>query len=228
MSTRPSRTPIRIWDLPTRLFHWLLVLLVTGMFVTATLGGLWMDWHVRLGQAMCGLLLFRLLWGILGGRWSRFSSLRLQLSALMQQLSGQSPASMEAGHSPSGSWSVVIMLLALLTQTISGLFSSDDIAFAGPLAAWVSSDSSRWFTRIHLWGQNLILALLALHILAVLFQSLVRGKTLMAPMLTGDKPLPADTPASRDTPASWLLALLLLCLCVAFAWWLGTLSSPLL
>lgn len=70
--------------------------------------------------------------------------------------------------------------------------------------------------------------MLALHILAVLFQSLVRGKTLMAPMLTGDKPLPADTPASRDTPASWLLALLLLCLCVAFAWWLGTLSSPLL
>ena len=132
---------------------------------------------------------------------------------------------MEAGHSPSGSWSVVIMLLALLTQTISGLFSSDDIAFAGPLAAWVSSDSSRWFTRIHLWGQNLILVFIALHVLAVLYQSLIRHKPLIRPMLDGNKTLPANTPPSQDTATRRLLALVLLCLCIGLVWWLATLSS---
>lgn len=225
MTPPSSRTPIRIWDLPTRLFHWLLVLLVAGMFITASLGGLWMDWHIRLGQLVCGLLLFRLVWGLVGGRWSRFAALQLHPCSLMQQASVHRDEADAPGHTPSGSWSILLMLLLLLAQAVSGLFSTDDIAFAGPLASLVSEERSQWFTRVHLWGQNLILVFIALHVLAVLYQSLIRHKPLIRPMLDGNKTLPANTPPSQDTATRRLLALVLLCLCIGLVWWLAALSS---
>lgn len=206
---------IRIWDLPTRLFHWLLALCVIGLVASAKLG--LMDWHFRLGYAMLALLLFRLLWGLLGGRWSRFSSFLYAPGSLWRYLRGQGDAVHAIGHSPTGALSVFALLMFLLAQVATGLVSDDEIASAGPLThlvpgAWVSAAS--WYHRAV--GQWVLIGLVALHMAAVLWYLWGRGQNLILPMVSGDKLLPEAVEAARDDIRSRLLALVLLLLC-AFA-----------
>mgnify|MGYP003610026477 FL=1 len=129
---------VRIWDLPTRLFHWALFVCVVALVVTAKVGGNAMNLHLRLGQVVFALLLFRLLWGFVGGHWSRFASFFPTPARLARYLGGRATAADTAGHNPLGALSVLAMLLVLGAQVGSGLFSDDDIAFSGPLTALVS------------------------------------------------------------------------------------------
>lgn len=203
---------IRIWDLPTRLFHWLLALCVIGLVVSAKLG--LMDWHFRLGYAMLTLLLFRLLWGLLGGRWSRFASFLYAPGSLWRYLRGQGNPAHGIGHSPTGALSVFALLIVLLVQVASGLISDDEIASAGPLThlvpgAWVSLAS--WYHRAV--GQWLLIALVVLHMAAILWYLWGRGQNLIRPMLDGDKLLAQPAEASRDDARSRLLAAVLLLAC---------------
>lgn len=203
---------IRIWDLPTRLFHWLLALCVIGLVVSAKLG--LMDWHFRLGYAMLTLLLFRLLWGLLGGRWSRFASFLYAPGSLWRYLRGQGNPAHGIGHSPTGALSVFALLIVLLVQVASGLISDDEIASAGPLThlvpgAWVSLAS--WYHRAV--GQWLLIALVVLHMAAILWYLWGRGQNLIRPMLDGDKLLAQPAEASRDDARSRLLAAVLLLVC---------------
>ncbi|MFZ5566945.1 MAG: cytochrome b/b6 domain-containing protein [Pseudomonadota bacterium] len=203
---------IRIWDLPTRLFHWLLALCVIGLVVSAKLG--LMDWHFRLGYAMLTLLLFRLLWGLLGGRWSRFASFLYAPGSLWRYLRGQGNPAHAIGHSPTGALSVFALLIVLLVQVASGLISDDEIASAGPLThlvpgAWVSLAS--WYHRAV--GQWLLIALVVLHMAAILWYLWGRGQNLIRPMLDGDKLLAQPAEASRDDARSRLLAAVLLLAC---------------
>jgi cytochrome b len=200
---------VRIWDLPTRLFHWSLALAVVGLVATAQLGH--MDWHFRLGYAVLTLLLFRLVWGWVGGHWSRFSSSFYGPAAVWRYLRGQGEPGPSVGHSPTGALSVYALLLLLLAQVTSGLFSDDEIAASGPLSGLVSAR----FVSIATWyhrnvGKPVLIVLVALHIAAILYYLLRRRQNLIRPMLTGDKTLPPATPASRDDSASRLLALVLL------------------
>ncbi len=121
---------VRIWDLPTRLFHWALALCVLGLFVTAELGGNAMVWHFRFGFCVLTLLLFRLAWGLFGGYWSRWTQFPLRPSAVAAYLQGRSMLGW-SGHNPLGSWSVVVLLLALAVQVATGLVSDDEIANVG-------------------------------------------------------------------------------------------------
>ncbi|MEK9802626.1 MAG: cytochrome b/b6 domain-containing protein [Curvibacter sp.] len=203
---------IRIWDLPTRLFHWLLVLCLIGLVSTAQFG--LMDWHFRFGYSVLALLLFRLGWGLLGGHWSRFASFLYSPASLWRHLRGQGTAQHEVGHSPSGALSVFALLGLLLAQVGSGLMSDDEIAAAGPLTAlvpgrWVSL--ATWYHRDV--GKWLLLALVTLHLLAVLYYLWVRKRNLITPMLSGDKLLPEAAEASRDDARSRLLALVLMLFC---------------
>lgn len=203
---------VRIWDLPTRLFHWLLALCVIGLVVSAKLG--LMDWHFRLGYAMLTLLLFRLLWGLLGGRWSRFASFVYAPGSLWRYLRGQGDPAHAIGHSPTGALSVFALLVLLLAQVATGLVSDDEIASAGPLThlvpgAWVSAAS--WYHRAV--GQWVLIGLVGLHIAAVLWYLWGRGQNLILPMVSGDKLLPEAVEAARDDVRSRLLALVLLLLC---------------
>lgn len=203
---------VRIWDLPTRLFHWLLALCVIGLVVSAKLG--LMDWHFRLGYAMLTLLLFRLLWGLLGGRWSRFASFLYAPGSLWRYLRGQGNPAHAIGHSPTGALSVFALLIVLLVQVASGLISDDEIASAGPLThlvpgAWVSLAS--WYHRAV--GQWLLIALVVLHMAAILWYLWGRGQNLIRPMLDGDKLLAQPAEASRDDARSRLLAAVLLLAC---------------
>jgi cytochrome b len=189
---------IRVWDLPTRLFHWLMVIFVIISFATGMVGGNWMTYHLKSGYIILALLLFRLSWGFWGGRYSRFVSFIRGPIAVMQYaktLFHDDPAK-HLGHNPMGGWSVMAMLAALLLQVSTGLFANDDIATQGPLYGWVSKATSDWLTGIHLFNKGVILFLIALHLSAVFFYLLIKRDNLIIPMVTGIRPWSEDAPSS--------------------------------
>ena len=205
---------IRVWDLPTRLFHWALAACVVGLVITANIGGNWMNWHFRFGYSVLTLLLFRMVWGVVGGHWSRFRSFVYTPATLMAYLRGRGRAQDSVGHTPTGALSVFALLLVLLVQVGSGLFSDDEIAFAGPLTALVSSEWVGSATSYHKnIGKFLVIGLVVLHLLAIAYYRWAKKTDLVRPMVTGDKQLAQTTRASRDTAASRLAALMLLLLC---------------
>lgn len=212
---------VRIWDWPTRLFHWLLLVCVIALLVTGNVGGDAMAWHFRLGQAVLTLLLFRLLWGFFGGHWSRWSQLPLRPARLRAYWRGLAHPDDAAGHNPMGAWSVLAMLFWLALQATTGLMSDDEIAFAGPLTALVSSATVSAATAWHTgWGKLILLGLVALHVLAIVWYRWRGRPPLLPAMLHGDKILHDAVPASRDTPARWALALLLLAVSALSVQWL--------
>ncbi len=201
---------VRIWDLPTRLFHWLLAAAVVALVITAKLGGDAMHWHMRLGYAVFALLLFRAVWGMVGGHWSRFAHFVPTPSRLRAYWRGSTDAALHAGHSPLGALSVLAMLAVLSLQVASGLLADDEIAYSGPLAARASHALIKLATRYHAGlGQWLILALVALHVGAIAWY-LRRGKNLVRPMIGGDKRIDPPVTAARDSAATRLGAAALL------------------
>lgn len=220
---------LRVWDLPTRLFHWLLALCVLGLFVTGKIGGSAMVWHLRLGLAVLALLGFRVLWGLVGGRWSRFTQFTRGPRAVWAYLRGRSPPSHLVGHSPLAGWAVWTMLVLLLGQAVTGLMSDDEIAFFGPLVSRVSGDTVALATGWHTeWGQYLVLAVVALHLLAVAFYAWVRRQAVVRAMLTGDQQVPLGLAAApaRDGVGQRVLALLLVALCAGATWGLVEWATP--
>ena len=189
---------IRVWDLPTRLFHWLIVIFVVISFTTGMVGGNWMSYHLKSGYIILTLLIFRLNWGFWGGRYSRFVSFVRGPIAVMRYaktlLRKDTPKLL--GHNPMGGWSVMAMLAALLVQVGTGLFANDDIATQGPLYGWVSKATSDWLTGIHLFNKGVILFLIVLHLSAVLFYLLIKHDNLIIPMVTGLRPWSEDAPSS--------------------------------
>lgn len=219
---------IRVWDLPTRLFHWLLAAAVVGLVITANIGGNWMNWHLRLGYAVLALLLFRLVWGFVGGHWSRFGSFLYAPSTVLAYLRGQAKPEHRVGHTPLGALSVFALLIILLAQVSTGLMSDDEIAFFGPLVRFVSGDTVALATSYHKnVGKFIVIALVVLHVAAVLFYKWVKKDNLVRPMVVGDKQLARAlvVPETRDSAASRVLALLVLALCGGAVAWLVRLGN---
>ena len=189
---------IRVWDLPTRLFHWLIVIFVIISFATGMVGGNWMSYHLKSGYIILVLLLFRLSWGFLGGRYSRFISfIRGPIAVIRYAITLlREDTPKHLGHNPMGGWSVMAMLAALLLQVSTGLFANDDIATQGPLYGWVSKATSDWLTEIHLFNKGVILFLITLHLSAVLFYLLIKHDNLIVSMITGLRPWNEDAPSS--------------------------------
>jgi cytochrome b len=223
-----SVQPVRVWDLPTRLFHWLLALAIAGSVLSGHLGGNAMVWHFRLGYLVFTLLAFRLLWGLVGGRWSRFSSFLYAPGTVLRYLRGQGGAGehLDVGHNPIGSFSVFALLAVLALQVASGLVADDEIANVGPLNRFVgghtASVASSWHEH---FGQWILLTLVALHVGAIAYYRLRKRIDLVRPMLHGDKLLPAATPPSADSAAQRALALLLVALCAAGVTWVVRLGG---
>ena len=218
---------VRIWDLPTRLFHWSLAVTTVALVVTAKLGGNAMQWHLRLGYVMLALLAFRLAWGLVGGRWSRFASFLPTPARLRSHFAHQEGKVTSPGHSPLGALSVFALLAVLLAQVGTGLLSDDEIAFAGPLTQYVSNAVVGLATTYHKdIGQFLVLSLVGLHVLAIIFYVRVRKQQLIRPMLDGDKTLPEAAAPSRDDALSRIAALVVLALSAGVAWWVSSLAAP--
>lgn len=225
MKVRVEPHRVRVWDLPTRVFHWSLAALVVALFVTAKVSGDAMVWHARAGLAAGALLAFRLLWGFAGGHWSRFASFACTPRRVVAFLSGKDGAGVPVGHSPLAALSVYAMLAALVAQVGTGLFSENKDDFAGPLNSFVSSRAAHALTFYHhAVGQPLLLALLGLHLVAITWYFVYRQRNLMAAMWHGDKwPLDA-APSSRDDMRTRLLAMALFACCAALAAWVSQLG----
>ena len=228
-AVEPRLRAVRVWDLPTRLFHWLLTACVVGSFVSAKIGGAAMAWHLRLGYAVATLLLFRLVWGFVGGRWSRFGQFVRSPAAVLRYLRGEARAGdwFDVGHSPLGALSVLAMLVFLAAQVSSGLFADDEIATTGPLIRFVSGATSLQLTWYHkAVGQRVLLALVVLHLLAIAYY-IWRGRTLVRPMIGGDHAFDAarEVPAAADGAGRRLLAAALVAACAGGVAWLVSLGS---
>ena len=224
MTSNNSHT-IRVWDLPTRVFHWALALCIVGLIITGNIGGNAMVWHFRIGLTVLALLLFRLVWGVVGGRWSRFAAFIYSPRSIINYLKGNGKAEHSVGHTPTGAGSVFALLAILLAQVGSGLISDDEISNAGPLTRFVSTATVNLATNYHKnIGKWIILALVVLHIAAIVFY-LRRKQNLIKPMLHGDKHLLEPMPASRDDAASRLVALVIFGICTAFVVWIARLAA---
>ena len=172
----------RVWDLPTRLFHWALVATVVAAFVTANIGGNAMVWHGRLGLAILGLLVFRILWGFVGSTYARFTQFVRGPAAIRAYLKGEWQGQ---GHNPVGAFSVLALLGILSIQAVTGLFANDDIAYQGYLYALAGSDLSGRITGIHHLLEKLLMLFVALHVGAIVFYVRVKKHNLVKPMVTG-------------------------------------------
>lgn len=208
-----SRRTIRLWDLPLRLFHWLLVASVTFAIITAKVGGEWMEWHGRAGIFIAGLLGFRIAWGMVGSASARFAHFAPRPSTLRTYLQGRWRG---LGHNPLGAFSVFLLLGLLTAQVITGLLANDDIDFEGP---WFNAIDKDWSDRLTGWHHHLsnyLLVFIGLHVAALVFYLLVRKTNLVLPMLTGKKTIdPAAHDIGTREPASLSRIALIVALVIA-------------
>jgi cytochrome b len=184
---------VYVWDLPTRLFHWLLVVLVVAAYLTQEFDA--MVWHQRVGLGLLGLLVFRLIWGVIGSRHARFADFLRGPAAMRAYPRGEWQG---LGHSPPGGWSVLLLLALPLMLVGTGLFANDDVAFKGLLAAWVDKAVSDRLTGLHHLVFNLLLVVVGLHVAAIAYYRLVRRQDLLRPMWTGWKHAKPDPDSARS------------------------------
>jgi cytochrome b len=212
--------PLRIWDLPTRLFHWTIVVLIFLSWLTAQLD--WMRVHVWSGYAILTLLLFRLIWGFIGSDTARFSHFLKSPLAAFRHLSSlrRREPDTETGHNAAGGWMVVVMLVVLIVQVVTGLGANDDAMTEGPLAHLVGKARSDWMTHIHDLNFQIIEVVILLHVLAIVAYRVLKGQNLLTPMITGKKRMPGATRAPRMVhPVAALVVLAICALAVAVFLW---------
>lgn len=210
---------VAIWDLPTRLFHWLLVILIGFSWWTAEYH--YDDLHIWSGIAVLSLLIFRILWGIVGSSTARFASFVRGPKAVLGYLQGSWRG---IGHSPLGALSVVALLVMIGIQVGLGLFASDeDGIMQGPLARLVSIDAGDWAREWHEELFNVLLALIGLHVAAIVFYRL-RGKKLVGPMITGRGQLEPGVQPMR--PGKWWAAVLCLVIAIGITRWVIAGAPP--
>lgn len=203
-----SSRAVLVWDAPTRLFHWLVAVLVAAAYATWRLN--WMVWHGWVGEALLALLLFRLLWGFFGSETARFSrfltSPRTALQHVRYALLREPDR--QVGHNPAGGWVVVVLLALLLAETLTGLYVANDIADEGSLTEIVPAPVANAISAAHAILWDVLLALIAFHVLAIAAYAVAKGQNLLLPMITGTKVLPASVRAPRM--GSYALAAVLL------------------
>jgi cytochrome b len=210
-----------VWDVPTRVFHWLLVLSIIGSYVTAKLA--WMPWHQAFGCLMIGLLIFRVLWGLIGPRHARFVNFIKGPGSVIRYLKG---GIRSVGHNPLGAGMVVLMLLLMATQATTGLFSTDDVAFVGPYFPSVSHSLAEQLTGIHHKNFNIILAAVVLHLCAITYYTFVKKEPLVPAMFHGRKPA-ESVPAHEAIPSSQLWkALIVIAVAGGCVYWLLHAAPP--
>ena len=228
MTQQAHTVKTRVWDLPTRLFHLLLMLCVLGLVITGGNGDFAMVVHFYLGYTVLTLVFFRIIWGVFGGYWSRFATFSPSPSSLLSYLRNlNNPnAKPSVGHNPLGAMSVFVFLLVLLLQALSGLMSDDTISISGPWSLLVPNAWVEFATRYHTdIGFPLILVLVGVHIAAVLYYLHAKKQNLIRPMIDGDKLVSPATPASRDSLQTRLIALVVVVSCAYVVYRLVSLSA---
>jgi len=202
---------VLVWDIPIRVFHWLIVALVAAAYATWRLN--WMVLHGWVGDAVLTLLLFRLAWGFLGSETARFSRFLASPRMAVQHLKHafRREPDHQLGHNPVGGWMVLLLLALLLVETLTGLYVANDIADEGPLTELVPAWVANVIAASHAILWDALMAAIGLHVLAIAGFAAIKGQNLLRPMITGTKVLPASTPAPRAGSAARAGLLLLGC-----------------
>ncbi|MGA2190480.1 MAG: cytochrome b/b6 domain-containing protein [Steroidobacteraceae bacterium] len=211
-----SDRKVLVWDAPTRLFHWVVVTLVVAAYVTWRLN--WMDWHAKAGYALLTSVLFRILWGFFGSETALFSRFLGSPRAAARHLAHvlQREPDRQAGHNPAGGWMVLLLVLLLIGETLSGVYVANDVADEGPFTELMPAPIGNAITALHGIFWSALLAAVALHLVAIAVYAVVKGHNLLLPMITGWKTLPRDVPRPRVAgPAR--AAILLICSALAVA-----------
>lgn len=212
---------VTVWDLPVRLFHWILVGLLIGAWLTAELGVEAMRYHKWIGYSVLVLVSFRIVWGFVGTHHARFRHFLRPPSAVWRYARSWRTGehAEDLGHNPLGGWMVVVLLVLVLVQPVTGLFASDGFFVEGPLASRVSPAISTLATRLHHLNFTLLLLAVATHVAAILAYWLLRGENLIGPMLHGRKQLPASQAAAAPVVRGGVvLAALLIGMLAAGLW----------
>jgi cytochrome b len=201
---------VKVWDIPVRVFHWSLVLLIGFSWLSGEME--WMTWHMWSGYAVLTLILFRIVWGFIGSRYARFASFIYGPAAVIRYLKSlpSRKAAVHAGHNPVGGLSVIALILCVGVQAATGLYANDDVLTEGPLYRFVTKELSDFLTTIHKYNFNVLLGLIGVHVSAVLFYFIYKSENLIRPMFTGKKRLPADFADADARYAPLLLALVTL------------------
>ena len=188
---------VHVWDAPTRLFHWLVVVLVAAAYATWRLN--WMVWHGWVGDVLLALLLFRLLWGFFGSETARFSRFLASPRTAVQYLAHalRREPDRQVGHNPVGGWMVLLLLFLLLGETLTGLYVANDIADVGRFTAMTPAPVANAIAALHAILWDALLGAIVLHLLAILAYAVAKGQNLLFPMITGTKVLPESMPAPR-------------------------------
>ncbi len=229
MTDNKDTSTIEVWDLPVRLFHWLLVLAVLGAYISHEAGIEYFIYHLWCGYAVVILVSFRILWGVLGTYHARFwNFLKKPTHTIRYGIDlVNNKETHYTGHNPLGAWMVIMLLIALLAQGITGLFGNDEILNFGPLYGYVSNEFSLKLTSIHRQLFDLLVAAVAIHVLAVTFHLVIKKENLIRAMLTGRKPRnQVNSSVEIQSSRLWLAALLVLGLCAALVWLVGHAPKP--
>lgn len=217
---------ILIWDIPTRLFHWLLVISLFAAWYTSEQDGEMVEQHMQVGYFILGLVLFRILWGFCGTRHARFMSFFPSPSSIKQYLADTTTNQESSGHNPLGAIMVFVMLILIFLQALTGLFINDDIFSEGPYYGVLNDFWQQVASFIHHNGFNFLIAAIALHIAAIVYYRIVKNINLVAAMITGKKSVQnVDSNEGISSSRLWL-AIILIALVTAFIYWLVVLNVP--
>ena len=215
-STEPG-APVAVWDLPTRLFHWALVLLVAAAWWTAEEE--MHEWHERTGLAILGLVTFRIVWGVIGSSTARFSGFVKGPRGIADYLRGRDGTIL--GHNPIGALSVIALLVAVTVQLGLGLFASDeDGLLSGPFAHWISDEAAEEVAELHEAMFDVLLILIGIHVAAILFYLIVKRDNLVGPMVHGRRRAPEGTAPMEEAPLWRLIAAM--AVAAAVVWIVGS------
>lgn len=183
------KTNVKVWDLFVRVSHWLIVLLVASAWLSSEIGDAELKWHSWNGYALFVLVLSRLVWGVVGSTTARYSSfIKAPKHALMYLRDMYKGNEAEyIGHNPAGGWMALMLWMVLITQAVTGMFSSDDIIFDGPFSFYVSSSTVSTITGIHHLLFNVLVLLVMFHVFAVFYHQRIKNEKLVQAMITGVK-----------------------------------------
>jgi cytochrome b len=209
-----------VWDLPLRLFHWLLALSIFSSWLTAEFD--WMEIHFWLGYGTLGMVIFRIFWGFIGPRHARFASFLVGPIALLRHAKAtlRGTAANSVGHNPLGGLSVIVLLALVIVQAVTGLFTTDDVIWAGVYNAAVSSRTGDYLSGLHHRNFNRLLAMICLHLIAIAYYWLIKKQNLVSAMVTGTKSAEIVPPHEEIAGSALLRALIAILISSAAIYWL--------
>ncbi len=217
-----------IWDLPLRIFHWSFAFTILACWYTSEQEGEMVERHMQLGYVALTLIVFRILWGVIGPKHARFSQFIPSANTLINYLHPKKVSKATPGHNPLGALMVVLMIVLITLQAVSGLFINDDIFSSGPYYGSIGNDLEKIMAFIHHNVFDFMIAAIALHIAAIAYYWRIKKQNLVLPMITGKKPSTQVNAVDAIPHSKIILACIIAACCIGFIYWLVIINAPII